>query len=434
MERTRSSLAILVALLPAAVTHAAFIEDSTASLGLRNFYINQDTRNQRSASVEEWGQGFTFAYRSGFTEGTVGVGLDALGLYGIRLDSGGRAGKNGISRSPGSVFPLDRDNRAVDEFGHFGLTGKLRISKSQAQFGTLLPKMPVLVHNDGRLLPQTFEGGQITIEEIDGLRLLGGMLEHSVERASTDKQGLKLAGSGADSNSFRFAGADYQLTRNLLVQYYYANLEDFYKQHFLGLGHDLKLAAGTLKTDLRYFDSGDDGANGNSAGRVQGYASNGYWRTGDASRGQVDNRLWSIRLGYSVQGHSLAAGYQRVSGNSDFPRLNQGQGESVYLITDAQLGKFANAGEKTWVGEYAYDFASLGVPGLKASLKYFSGDDIRAADSRREWERDIRLDYQVASGPLKGLGFSWRNATLRGNDSADRDEHRLILSYSIPLL
>ena len=35
---------------------------------------------------------------------------------------------------------------------------------------------------------------------------------------------------------------------------------------------------------------------------------------------------------------------------------------------------------------------------------------------------------------LKGLNLSWRNASLRGNDSTDQDENRLILSYSLPLL
>ncbi|MCM2331998.1 MAG: OprD family porin, partial [Pseudomonas sagittaria] len=35
---------------------------------------------------------------------------------------------------------------------------------------------------------------------------------------------------------------------------------------------------------------------------------------------------------------------------------------------------------------------------------------------------------------LKGLGFTWRNASLRGNDSTDLDENRLIVSYTLPLL
>ena len=88
------------------------------------------------------------------------------------------------------------------------------------------------------------------------------------------------------------------------------------------------------------------------------------------------------------------------------------------------------------MAEYGYDFASIGAPGLKATVTYLSGDNINAAGSdQKEWERDFRLDYTLQSGALKGLGFSWRNASLRGNTTAaDQDENRLIVSYSLPLL
>ena len=88
------------------------------------------------------------------------------------------------------------------------------------------------------------------------------------------------------------------------------------------------------------------------------------------------------------------------------------------------------------MAEYAYDFAALGVPGLKATATYLSGDHVDAADGdKHEWERDVRIDYALQAGVLKGLGFSWRNAIARGNTStADGDENRLIVSYTVPLL
>ncbi|MCP6412391.1 OprD family porin, partial [Klebsiella pneumoniae] len=72
---------------------AGFLDDSQANLALRNFYFNQDNREGRSGETEEWGQGLRLDYQSGFTQGTFGFGLDAIGLLGLRLDSGGRAGK-----------------------------------------------------------------------------------------------------------------------------------------------------------------------------------------------------------------------------------------------------------------------------------------------------------------------------------------------------
>ncbi|MFD3301872.1 OprD family porin [Aquipseudomonas alcaligenes] len=440
MKKITASLAL--GLLGQHVYAAGFIEDSKATIGLRNFYINQDTRNQDANTQEEWGQGFQFNYISGYTEGTVGFGVDALGLLGVKLDSGkGRHYNPDSSKYGGTVFPTDENGRAVDDFSSLGLTGKVRLSKTEARIGTLQPKLPVVTFNDGRLLPQTFEGGQVTSAEIDNLTLIGGQLEHAKGRNSSNDEGLSIAGAnnaetGQFSNKFYYGGADYKISKDLLAQYYYGNLDDFYKQHFLGLTHNWTIGPGALKTDLRYFHSSSDGKNSSAEGRADGYRSSGYWAAGDSDRGEVDNNTWSALFTYSLGGHALSAGYQQVEGDSNFPFLNQGDGATAYLITDRQIGKFLSAGERTWLAEYAYDFTKVGVPGLKATVTYLSGDNIDSADGdQKEWERDLRLDYVLQDGALKGLGFSWRNATLRGNTSAaDQDENRLIVSYTLSLL
>ncbi|WP_246335902.1 OprD family porin [Azomonas macrocytogenes] len=434
-------LAAMLAILGAQpATAAGFIEDSKATLSLRNFYFNQDNRNGGGPRSEEWGQAFFLDYKSGFTEGPVGFGLDVLAMHGIRLDGGGRSGKANAERTPGALFPLESNGKAKTDFGRVGVTGKLRFSKTEARLGTLLPKMPVLIYNDGRLLPQLFHGTQITSNEVKDLTLTAGKIEHSTERNSSDSYGLSIAGANSGSqarfsNKFYFAGADYKATKDLTLQYYFGNLKDFYKQHFVGLIHNWILPAGSLKTDLRYFDSDSDSKNASRSGRAEGYRSSGYWRAGDSRSGEVDNRLWSAMFTYDLSGHSLGIGYQKVTGNSDWPRINLGTGQTVYLITNLQNSKFASAGERSWVGRYAYDFAAVGVPGLATSLTYVSGRGIDATGSdNKEWERDFRLDYVVQGGPLKGLGFSWRNATLRGNDTTDRDENRLIVTYKLSIL
>lgn len=72
-----------------------FVEDSKASLVLRNVYMNRDFR-QRGAPQsygEEWGQGFINNVHFGFTQGTIGFGVDVLGKLDLRLDTGyGRTG------------------------------------------------------------------------------------------------------------------------------------------------------------------------------------------------------------------------------------------------------------------------------------------------------------------------------------------------------
>ncbi|MCY1391178.1 Porin-like protein NicP [compost metagenome] len=453
MKKHPLHLAIALAAIAQQAGAQGFIEDSKANLTLRNFYINTDNRNGSASpsKQEEWGQGFILNYASGFTQGPVGFGLDALGLFGVRLDSGGKAGKPGVERTPGTVFPLQSDGSAVDEFSSLGLTAKAKVSSTEFRYGTLQPKLPVVVSNDGRLLPVTFQGAQVASTDLKDFSLVAGQLEHSKGRNSTDERSLSIAGangsnaSSRDSNKFYYAGGDYKLSKDLTLQYYYGELDNFYQQHFVGLLHNWTIGPGVLKTDLRAFDSSADGNNASAADRADGYVSSGYYGN-RVTKGEVDNRAYSGLFTYVVSGHSLGAGYQVLNGDSDFPFLNRGDGEgsTAYLITDVQIGKFQRAGERTWQVRYGYDFASVGVPGLTFSTVYLSGDDIKTpAGDKGEWERDITLGYVVPSGTFKGLGLTWKNASLRSElppsgagtpTQRDQDENRLIVSYSLPLL
>lgn len=121
------SLAALAGFAPFCAHTGGFLEDSKASLSLRNFYIDTDNRNGTAAPSKqnEWGQGFMLNYTSGYTQGAVGFGVDALELLGVRLDGGGKAGKANIERQPGTIFPLEHDGSAVDTFSSLGLTAKV---------------------------------------------------------------------------------------------------------------------------------------------------------------------------------------------------------------------------------------------------------------------------------------------------------------------
>ncbi|MCA4961174.1 OprD family porin [Pseudomonas sp. Y24-6] len=447
MNKSTLALAVAVGVLAQQAGAAGFIEDSKATLGLRNFYINTDNRDGTGANKnEEWGQGFDLRFISGYTQGTVGFGIDAIGLLGVRLDSGG--GTNGATATSygGTVFPSKSNGEAVDNFSSLGLTAKAKISQTELKLGTLQPKNPVIATNDGRLLPQTWQGGQITSGEIKDLTLVGGQIEAVKGRNSSNNEQLSIGGANTrgtawrDSNKFIYAGGDYKITKDLTAQYYYGNLEDFYKQHFLGLVHSWAIGPGVLKSDLRYFNSSDDGKNGTDSN----YYSSGNYTGLRNGRGEVSNNLYSGLFLYTVAGHTFGGGYQVSNGSSDFPWLNQGDGSSNYTITDMQIQKFGRAGEKTWQVRYSYDFAKVGVPGLTAGAVYLRGDDIdtvgtngqQAASGASEWERDFTLAYVVPEGPLKNVGFMWKNATWRTDlpNTRSQDENRLILSYSIPLL
>ena len=87
------------------MAQAAFIEDTKAGLELRNFYFNRDWRQDGAgqSKADEWAQGFLLRVESGYTEGTVGFGVDALGLLGVKLDSS--PDRTGTGLLPAGVLP-----------------------------------------------------------------------------------------------------------------------------------------------------------------------------------------------------------------------------------------------------------------------------------------------------------------------------------------
>lgn len=417
MTRSSLALAITAAILAQQAAAAGFIEDASVRLDARNFYFKQDFDNN-ATDLEQWGQGFVLNAQSGFTGGPVGFGLDAQGLLGLRLHSD-------APDTSSQLFPLDGAD-AADQFSRLGLTAKARVGKTEARIGTLQPRLPVAVSNDGRLLPQTFEGAQLTSRDIDGLTLTAGLLDKVSGRASSDRTGLATRG-GREESDFLFVGGDYAITQDLIAQYYYGALDDYYQQHFAGLRHSLALGGGTLATDLRYFDTAADGRN--KEGRA-GYGA------------RIDNELWSALFSYSLAGHTLTAGYQASRGDTDFAQLDQSGlpgkgagGASAYLITERFINNFGRAGEDTWLAQYGYDFGQLGLKGLSASVLYQKGEWDNAAGVRQsEWERDIQIGYVVPEGGLKGLGMQWRNGVLRSDGAVAQDQNRLTISYSLALL
>ncbi|MDI9786968.1 OprD family outer membrane porin, partial [Pseudomonas aeruginosa] len=59
-----------------------------------------------------------------------------------------------------------RCGRAPDTYSKLGLTAKVKVSQSELKVGTLIPKLPSVQPNNGRIFPQIFEGALLTSKEI----------------------------------------------------------------------------------------------------------------------------------------------------------------------------------------------------------------------------------------------------------------------------
>ncbi|MGY1893543.1 OprD family porin [Pseudomonas sp. SDT291_1_S447] len=405
------ALALAGAAMPAAAEEAGFIEGAKVNLNLRNFYINRNFTNPTKAQgkAEEWTQSFILDAKSGFTQGTVGFGMDVLGLYSVKLDGGKGTGGT-------ALLPLDHDGRPADNFGRTNVAFKAKLSQTEVKVGEWMPVLPILRSDDGRSLPQTFRGGQITSKEIDGLTLYGGQFRANSPRDDSSMSDMSMTGKAAfTSDRFNFQGGEYVFNeKRTQIGLWNAELKDIYSQQYVNLIHSQPLGDWTLGANLGFFYGKDDGS---------------------ARAGDLDNKTWSGMFSAKYGGNTFYVGLQKLTGDSAWMRVNGTSGGT--LANDSYNASYDNAQERSWQVRHDYNFVALGIPGLTLMNRYISGDNVHTGTitDGKEWGRESELGYTVQSGALKNLNVRWRNSTMRRDFSNNEfDENRLIVSYPISLL
>ncbi|ANF27184.1 outer membrane porin, OprD family [Pseudomonas sp. Choline-3u-10] len=397
-----------------AVAHAAdgFVEGSKVTLNARNFYINRNfvdpAYNGGQNKAEEWTQSFILNAQSGYTPGPVGFGVDVLAGLAVKLDGGGGTYGTGLLPTHGT----GADRHPADDFGRIAVAAKAKMSETELRVGEWQVVVPVLRADDGRSLPQTFQGGMVTSKEIKNLALYGGQMRQNSTRDDASMEDMFFG--GASSDRFNFAGGEYSFTDKTKVGLWHARLEDIYQQsyvqllHVQPLGEDLAFTA-----NLGYFTGKDEGS---------------------ALAGDMDNKTYSGLFGLQAGANTFYVGLQKVSGDQ-WMRVNGTSGGS--LANDSFNSAYDAAEERSWQLRHDYNFAGVGIPGLVLMNRYISGDNIRTAtgDDGEEWGRESELAYTVQSGALKNLNIKWRNSSMRRDYSSNEfDENRLIINYPISIL
>ncbi|MCE1117381.1 MULTISPECIES: OprD family porin [Pseudomonas] len=432
----------LLGLSPLALAESAqskangLVEDSSWSLLNRTVYDQRDYRNggrnsaarnaykpraDRSGKAEEWAYGLMGTFSSGFTQGVIGVGVDAHAYLGVQLDSGGgRAGK-------ARLLAIDNDGHPKSEYSRGGAAVKLRAANTVLSYGEQRVKTPVFSSSDSRLLPETFTGWFLTSNEIDRLKLVAGHFNEGTDRnASSHDQGFVVNYSnGRQGNSFDLAGAVWSPTANASASLYTSRYEDTWNQHYLGstLSHALDDQR-SVSLDLNLYRTTD---------------------TGKALSGRIDNTTWSLVSRYAQGPHAFSLGWQQVDGNTPFDYVSRG---AIYLGNAVQMSDFNAPNEKSWQARYDLNMGAYGVPGLSLTALYVRGFDIDGThvDPRggyaylgygkdgKHWERDLEARYVVQSGAAKGLAVSLRHNVHRGDTAQaelDGDQVRVALEWPI---
>lgn len=418
----RAPLSLAVALaLPSTVMAAegGFIEDSTATLTARNYYFSRDYSDivgpSQQSKAEEWAQGFILNFKSGYTQGPVGFGVDAVGLLGIKLDSS-------PDRINTGLLTVNDDGRATDDYSRFGAALKAKVSKTEIKLGEQQLVLPILYFGDIRLLPPTYQGATVVSNEIDGLTLQAGRLNSTSLRdeAGDGKMGAMVgfvprrqAGKLVTADHFNYSGVDYTFNdKRTTVGAWYSQLEDIYNQRYVSLKHSEPVGDWVLGASLGYFDSSEDGKK---------------------LIGELDNQAVYSLLSAKYGANTFYLGYQAMFGDDGLPRVFANVSP---LGNEVPTYTFDAADERSWQARYDYDFAGLGLPGLVAGVRYLKGDNVDTGRGfeGQEWERDLDVSYTVQNGSLKGLNVKLRNVTARSNYRTDVDENRLIFNYTWNLL
>ncbi|WP_053120011.1 OprD family porin [Pseudomonas sp. P1.31] len=418
IHRAPSRLTLLVLLCGLSGTGAAsdFFDDAKTEILLRNFYLSNDYRSPSPSGKnykQEWAQGFIGTFSSGFTEGTLGFGIDAHAFSGIKLDGG--KGHSGTG-----LLPVDSDGRSENNYSSAGGALKLKTSRTTLAFGEMTVETPVFDTSDKRLQPEYATGLLLNSREIDNLNLVAGhFTAFKNQDSSSGKGDFYGYGANTEAGGISFIGADLFADSPLGGALYASDLSDTWHQYY----GNLHFKQSGLLLDANLYHTRD---------------------TGQALAGAIDNTAFSLSGKYAFGPHAVMLGWQRVNGDTPFDFVG---GDSIYLANSIKYADFNGAHERSWQARYDLDLGAFGIPGLTFMTRYVTGDHIdgthapvggayqlQQGDGGKHWERDIDMKYIVQSGAAKDLSVQLSHVSHRANEAqAGDDIDRLYLVIQYPL-
>lgn len=386
----------------------------------RNLYWNH--HKQGSQDQREWGQGLRLDFRSHYTVGAIGLGLN-LSAYSI-LKLHGNAEHSGKA---GVLVPTGKGGTKDAAFTGGGAI-KLRIANTELRYGNnLRPYNPVFAVADTRILPATVQGWWLQSADIPDTTLEAGNFIASRDFNSTHFHRRFYASyAGISTTMAGFVGINHTINEALSVRAYTSKFRDIWRQYYGNVNYTIPLPSShSLNFDFNIYRSNS---------------------TGKQLAGEIGVTAWSLLTAYSVGPHTLKLSYQKINGAQPFDYLGLGPGtfhDSIYLANSSQLSDFNGPGEQSWGVFYSVDMSTYTMPGLSFHARYIrgskaNGDRLAAgspyayyAQGERHWERDLEMRYVVPSGRAKNLSLRVRYATHRitGNSDVSSDQLRLIIEY-----
>ncbi len=281
----------------------------------------------------------------------------------------------------GGAGLLSSRNQGIHALGEAYLKG--RFAQSEVRVWRQRIETPLINGDDSRMLPQTFEAYGIKSEDVDNLAFSLFWVDKEKGRDTELFKPLsEMAGLKGNKGGVLMAGADWQASKNLPLRfwnYYAPNMDNtFFTQAKYTFGDHDAVAYEVTFQGLNQSSVGDQ-------------------RRGTYSSGEI-----GLQGVVKVDGIDFYLGGTLVDGSKGI-RNSWGN----YPFFNKMMNyDFNRAGEQMALLGVGYDFARIGIDGLKSNLKAGFGTTPNTGPHATFDRREYNLNTVYAfGGDLKGLSI-----------------------------
>jgi hypothetical protein len=265
-------------------------------------------------------------------------------------------------------------------------------------------ELPFINGDDTRMIPNRFEAYRLDVHPSDVFRFGFAYVTREKTKTSAEfrpmsevagvpgtDRGTSVAGFVLGSKERAYVGAINELTWDLLnIAYAEAGRTWQFQDDF------------QLRGEIQFIDQRS---------------------VGEELLGQFATQLYGASLSASYRSAIVSLSFTSTADDSKILRPFGG----VPAFNSLMISDFDGAGENSVAVGLSYDFARLGLNGMKAFASYAYGD---LPDGRHEQEIDVTADYRVGGGLLKNLWLRLRYGHNSPSNLAATDDFRAILNYT----
>jgi hypothetical protein len=365
-----------------------FFRDSIFSLEPRFYYRYLHDGNGVS---EAFAAGGALMLTSGWWRDTLQLGIGGYTTQPLAT-----------GRDPGATGLLRPDGDGLSVLGQ--LWGKLRVGVATATLFRQEIELPFINGDDTRMIPNMFEAYRLDIKPSDVFRLGFAYVTREKTKTSAEfrpmsevagvpgvDRGTSVVGFLLGAKDATYIGAVDELTWDLLnIAYVEAS-----KTWRLSNGFE-------LRGELQFIDQQS---------------------VGHELLGSFATQLYGASLIASYRSALLTVAFTSTADGSEILRPFGG----VPAFNSLMISDFDGAGENSWGAGLSYDFARIGLTGVKAFANYAHGE---LPANQHEDEIDGTIDYRIDRGPLKNFWLRLRYARNAPSNQAATEDFRIILNYT----